>query len=106
MNKWGIPDWLEEKVKKKYRFCVYCHVKLKKHQYTIGTHKDKATLEHIDNYGPNSESNVVMCCSSCNSSKGTKKLIDWLKSSYCKRNGINEKTIAKVVKSHIKSKIS
>jgi 5-methylcytosine-specific restriction endonuclease McrA len=98
LNKWGIPNWLEEKVKKRDKFCVYCHVKLKEYPRTKGTPGDKATWEHIDNNGPNSEFNVVRCCSSCNASKGTKKLSDWLESSYCKKKKISKETIANVVR--------
>jgi len=97
LNKWGIPYSIEEKVKKRDKFCVYCHIKLKEYSRTKGTPGDKATWEHIKNDGPNSESNVVRCCCSCNASKGTKKLSDWLESSYCKKKNISKKTIANVV---------
>ena len=42
--------------------------------------------------------NISRCCFSCNASKGSKLLKDWLKSDYCHRKGINEKTVAPVVK--------
>jgi len=38
---------------------------------------------------------------SCNASKGTKLLEDWLESAYCKRKGITAHTIASVVKQAI-----
>jgi len=98
MNKWGIPEWLEQKVRKRDKCCVYCHIKMKEYPHTKGTPKDKATWEHIDNNGPNSESNVVLCCQSCNSSKGTKKISPWLKSSYCKKKKITKRTISRAVK--------
>jgi hypothetical protein len=41
---------------------------------------------------------IARCCAACNSSKGRKKLADWLQSSYCKKRGINEDTVAEVVK--------
>ena len=98
MNNWGIPAWLEEKVRKRDKFCVYCHVKMKEYPHTKGTPHDKATWEHIDNDGPNSEANVARCCCSCNASKGTKKLADWLKSSYCKKSGITKERIASIAR--------
>jgi len=102
LNAWKIPAWLEEKVKKRDKLCVYCHVPMKEYLHRKGTPIGKATWEHVDNDEGNiSESNIVRCCSSCNKSKGAKKLSDWLESPYCKRNKINKKTIANVVrKSH------
>ena len=105
-NKYGIPDELEEKIRKKYKICVYCHRKLKAHPHTRGTPKDKATIEHIDNDGSLiSEGNLVMCCHSCNTSKGTKNLFKWFKSDYCEKKNINKKTVAKdVIKKYNKLK--
>ena len=97
MNIWGIPDWLEEKVKKRDRLCAYCRIKLKEYPFTKGTPKDKVTLEHINNDGSPSEQNIVMCCASCNASKGTKKLSDWFNSDYCKEKKINKKTIKNII---------
>jgi hypothetical protein len=34
----------------------------------------------------------------CNSSKGTKKLSEWINSKYCKNKGINKNTVAQVVR--------
>jgi hypothetical protein len=57
-----------------------------------------ATWEHIVNDARivNRE-NIARCCSACNSSKGIKKLSDWLESAYCGRRGITRDTIAEVV---------
>jgi hypothetical protein len=41
--------------------------------------------------------NIARCCFSCNASKGTKKLSDWLESDYCKKRGITKDTVAEVV---------
>jgi len=90
---WGIPDWLEEKVRKRDKFCVFCHVRLKEYPRAKKGQKDRATWEHIDNDGPNSELNVVRYCSSCNASKGAKKLSVWLESPYCKEKRISKETI-------------
>ncbi len=58
-----------------------------------------ATWEHIvkDARTVNRE-NIARCCFSCNSSKGTKKLSDWLESDYCKKRGVTMETGAAVVK--------
>ena len=98
VNKWDIPDWLERKVRNRDKFCVYCKVRLKEHPYG-----HKATFEHIDNNGLPTEDNIAMCCFSCNASKGTEKLLDWLGSPHCKRKKINEKTVARIVKKYISS---
>lgn len=83
-NKWRIPKELEEKIRGRDNNCFYCHKDFKNNS------KDKSTWEHIDNDETNiSESNIALCCASCNASKGTKKLSDWLKSDYYKRNGIS-----------------
>ncbi len=100
-NSWNIPDWLGKKVKIRDKFCVYCHVKLKGYHRTKGTLGDKATFEHIDNDGPPSEENIVMCCASCNASKGTKKILDWLESPYCKKKNITKETIAGIIKKFV-----
>jgi biotin synthase-like enzyme len=96
MNKWKIPDWLEQEVKGRDRRCVYCGIE-------FGSSKDSkksmATWEHIINDATiiNRE-NIARCCFACNASKGTKKLSDWLKSDYCKKRGITKDTVAEVVK--------
>jgi hypothetical protein len=96
MNKWNIPDWLEGEIKVRDRRCVYCRVELGSSKET---RKAMATWERIVNDGRivNRE-NFSRCCSACNSSKGTKKLSDWLESDYCRRRGITKDTVADVVK--------
>jgi disulfide oxidoreductase YuzD len=64
-----------------------------------GSRKSIATWEHIINDASIiTRENITRCCVSCNSSKGTKDLTDWLQSSYCKKKGINKDTVADVVK--------
>src|SRR5574341_45944 len=71
-----LPDRLRTKLIKKYAHCAYCNRKLSWHSVSL---KSKATLEHIDNDENNiKESNLVLCCNSCNASKGNKPLSDWL----------------------------
>lgn len=96
-NSWSIPNWLEIKVRNRDESCVYCNVAFKNNDY------DRSSWEHIDNDARNiSELNIALCCKACNSSKGTKKIGEWLNSAYCKKKNINKKTVADIVKKHIK----
>ena len=64
-----------------------------------GPRKAVATWEHIINdESIVSRENIALRCIACNSSKDTKKLSDWIQSSYCKKRGINKDTVAKIVK--------
>lgn len=99
MNYWGIPDWLEKEVKERDKTCVYCGVKLIQQMPPGGPRKAVATWEHIINdENIITRENIARCCAACNSSKGTKKLSDWIQSSYCKERGINQHTVAEVVR--------
>lgn len=96
MNKWNIPDWLEQEVIKRDRNCIYCGIEF---DSTNQTKKSKPTWEHIVNDSKiiNRE-NIARCCFSCNASKGAKDLADWLKSNYCKNLGITKDSVAEVAK--------
>ena len=99
MNRWGIPDWLEEEVKERDKYCVYCGIQIIEQMPPSGPRKTVATWEHIINDASIVTcENIVRCCVACNSSKGTKKLSDWIQSTYCKKRGINKDTVAEVVK--------
>ena len=99
MNKWNIPNHLETTIRSRDKECVYCHTKFDKNSY-----KKRATWEHIDNNATNiSERNIVLCCSSCNSSKGTKMFMNWLDSAYCKRLRITKESVSQIVKESIKN---
>lgn len=64
-----------------------------------GPGKAAATWEHIINGASLvTLENIARCCAACKSSKGTKKLDDWLQSSYCMKRGIYEDTVAEVGK--------
>jgi len=104
MNNWDIPDWLEMEVKERDKTCVYCGIKMIEKMPSNGTRKTVATWEHIINDASIvTRENVARCCVACNSSKGTKKLSDWLESAYCKKRGINKDTVAEVVKSILRA---
>jgi hypothetical protein len=99
MNNWNIPDWLETEIKKRDKICVYCRIPMLKSTPSRGSRRAVATWEHIINDGSIvSRGNIARCCVACNSSKGAKKLSDWLESDYCKKRGINKDTVAEIVK--------
>ena len=103
MNRWGIPEWLEEEVKARDKTCVYCGVRLIDQMPPRGPRKALATWEHIINDASIvTRENIARCCFACNSSKGTKKLSDWMNSNYCKKLGINKDTVAEIVKHALK----
>jgi hypothetical protein len=104
MNKWGIPGWLESEVRERDKNCIYCRVQMVDKAPKGGKRKAVATWEHIINDASIvTPENIALCCVSCNSSKGAKRLADWLKSRYCKDRGINERTVAEIVKVALKS---
>ena len=99
MNHWDIPDWLEREVKERDRTCVYCGTQMIEQMPPSGPRKAVATWEHIINdENIISRENIARCCAACNASKGTRRLSDWIQSTYCKRHGINNDTVADVVK--------
>ena len=104
MNRWGIPAWLEEEVKGRDKACIYCGVQMIEQMPPRGPRKAVATWEHIINDASIiTRENIARCCAACNSSKGTKKLSDWIQSSYCKKRGINKDTVAEVVKNALRT---
>jgi hypothetical protein len=99
MNRWGIPKWLEEEIKARDKACVYCGVQLHEVVQSGNSRKTMATWEHIINDARIiTHENIARCCAACNSSKGTKTLSDWIHSNYCKKKGINEHSVAPIVK--------
>jgi hypothetical protein len=99
-NRWGIPKNVEEFVKQRDLSCVYCGISFSN---SVINHKTRPTWEHIINdMRINGPENIALCCGSCNASKGTKQLTDWLNSNYCLAKGINKDTVANVVKDFLK----
>jgi hypothetical protein len=99
MNNWGMPDWLEREVKERDKTCVYCGIQMIEQKHPQGSRKAMATWEHIINDETIvTRKNIARCCAACNSSKGTKRLFDWIQSTYCKKRGINKETVAEVVR--------
>ena len=103
MNSWGIPVWLEKEVKERYTNCVYCGVELVEKMLPNGSRKNAATWEHIINDEKIiTRENITRCCVSCNASKGTKALKDWLNSNYCRNKGITSNSVAQIIKNALK----
>ena len=103
MNHWGIPEWLEKEVRSRDKNCVYCGVQMVEKPRHGGSRRNVATWEHIINDATIvTRENITRCCAACNSSKGTKDLVDWLQSNYCKIHGITADTVAEVVKDALK----
>ncbi len=99
MNRWGIPKWLEEEVRARDQCCVYCGIKLVEKVERGRSRRALATWEHIINDACIiTRENIARCCAPCNSSKGSKDLADWIQSSYCRENGISEKSVAGIVR--------
>jgi len=97
-NIFGISDEVEKEIRARDKRCVFCHKKFSRRSRTSG-----ATIEHFNNDGPMTKKyNLAICCGGCNSSKGTKKLLAWLKTPYCRERQINEKSVAKPVKEYIR----
>ena len=98
-NRWGIPKAVEEQVIARDKKCVYCGEDFEKVHLS---RKTKPTWEHIVNdIRINGLNNIALCCCSCNASKGSKLLKDWLNSPYCISKNINMDTVALVVKKAI-----
>lgn len=98
-NRWGIPSEVEEFVRQRDFSCVYCRITF---IGTVPTHKTRPTWEHIVNdIRINGPDNIALCCGSCNASKGSKLLIDWLNSNYCLTKGITKDSVAMVVKNYL-----
>ena len=98
-NNWNIPAWLEKEVRERDKTCVYCDVEFTPAKGSI---KTAASWEHIINdVTIINRENIVLCCCSCNSSKGQKQLSVWLQSRFCKEKGITPDSVAPIVQQAI-----
>ena len=103
MNIWGIPDWLENEVRSRDKKCVYCGVEMVQMVPRGTPRKAVATWEHIVNDARIiTRENIALCCCACNASKGQKTLAAWLQSTYCKQRGVNEDSVAQIVKAALR----
>ena len=87
---------MEKKILARDLVCVYCGTSFTIHEQC---RKTSPSWEHIVNDARIvTLENIARCCVSCNASKGSKDLKDWLESTYCKKKGVTAKTVADVVK--------
>lgn len=109
VNVFGIPEKELEKIRARDKRCVYCHKKMI-YPYDSNNYSDSATIEHLSPFKPfywnegMKIENIAICCGSCNSSRGSKRLLDWFKTDYCKIKNINENTVAAPVKDYLARK--
>lgn len=95
-NRWRIPKDVEEFISKRDTKCVYCGVVFSTKN---NSRKNKQSWEHIVNdIRINGTDNIALCCMSCNASKGSKLLEDWLKTDYCRKKEITVDSVDDVVK--------
>ena len=107
-NKFGIPMDIEIEIRHRDKKCVYCHREMKKYLHKIGVPGDKATIEHFNENGPFHwkdgllKEDIAICCGSCNSSRGSRRIIEWFKKIYCLKRNINAQTVAEPVKEYLR----
>ena len=86
-----IPEVMEIEIRKRDKKCVYCGIKFSQEIHP--------TWEHIINdENIITFENIVLCCRSCNSSKGQKLLKDWIETEYCKKKNISYNTVTPIIK--------
>jgi hypothetical protein len=106
-NQFGIPRDVETRLRQRFKTCAYCRQPMQEHAGVRGCPKDKVTIEHMNWDGPFywadglKEEDLVLCCGSCNSSRGKKTLLEWFASDYCKQKGITANTVADEVKQYL-----
>jgi len=111
-TKFNIKQEQLDKIFERDKLCVYCSKEMI-FPFDKYNRKDSATIEHLnhiqnwDSVNYFNDKNmpvypiIAICCSSCNSSRGTKLLREWFESDYCIINNININTVSKVVKNYI-----
>ena len=100
-NKYGISEEALERIRARDTACVYCRNPMTNPK-SDARHGKHATIEHLNYLPPwNNPITVAICCGSCNSSRGKKKLLDWFRTPYCIEKNINEKTVAEPVNEYI-----
>jgi len=99
MNRWNIPEEIEKEIIQRDKNCVYCGTAMIDKVHRGESRKSAATWEHIINDETIvTIDNIARCCAACNSSKGTKKLSEWIHSEYCQKRQINKNTVAPVIR--------
>jgi hypothetical protein len=99
-NNYGLPRDELQKIFERDKACVYCHKTMIGHRAN-SRRGDWYSIEHLNYLPPwDNPKTVAICCWSCNSSRGNKKLMDWLRHRTVSRN-INEVTVAEPVRHYI-----
>ena len=105
-NKFGIPEEVLARIRSRDKNCVYCR-KPMIYPYVANCSKDCATIEHLNLGGPFywshglQEEDIVLCCGSCNSSRGIQTLTDWFRTPYCIEKNVNPITVSAPVRSYL-----
>jgi len=111
-NQWQIPSDAEKRIRQRFPVCAYCGGKMEEYPNRKGCPPDKSTFEHLNRHGPFrwseglNETDVVMACGRCNSSRGKKLLSDWFQTDYCQSRGICEASVAAEVKQYLRLPVS
>lgn len=100
-NNYGLPKTELQKIFERDKVCVYCRKIMKSHE-SNNLRTDWFTIEHLNYALPwNNPETVTICCWSCNSSRGNKKIRDWFNTQYCINKNITENTVSKTVQNYL-----
>lgn len=100
-NNYGLSKIELKKVFERDKVCVYCKKTMLSHDVD-NMRSDWYSIEHLNYLPPwNNPATVVICCWSCNSSRGNKKIRDWLATTYCLERKIDVETVSEVVRKYI-----
>ena len=114
ITKFGILQQQLDAIVERDKDCVYCH-KIMISPYNTTKRADSVTIEHLNHRADwNSVQDfnsrnlpvypiIALCCGACNSSRGSKPLLTWFQTSYCKNRNINPDSVSEVVKEYIKA---
>lgn len=103
MNRWNIPDWLEQEVMARDHCCVYCGTKF---DVLAPSRRSKPSWEHVINDANIvTRDNIALCCIGCNASKGAKDIAEWLNSRYCEVNRITRQSVAPIIQRALLARI-
>jgi hypothetical protein len=104
-NRFGIPAEIERELRARDKRCVYCG-----RRFSRLVRKRMPTIEHLDERPPFywelglRKSGLVICCVSCNCSRGRKTLRAWFAGAHCEERGIKASTVAAPVKAYLRSR--
>ena len=110
-NRFGIPEDIELRLRRIFKNCAYCGLRLKG-RGSRSDYRKMPTIEHLNRNGPFhwvdnlKEEHLVIACGECNSSRGKKLLYAWFESSYCVRKKIHKTSVAARVRKYLRTKLS